>query len=155
MAINLPKRIKITDQTGPSCKFQFTVKWVVNLYFYIELKQKSGCPIHTSHPRLIDPKNVPLPTRLLTSDQIDNIVHVVNATSNNGTACNYLHAKSGHFINLMKKSAYLCRKNNGADLSARDDILVMMDNLMTSRDISFVSLSDVPSKVYFLTSTKN
>ena len=118
------------------------------MYFYIKLKQKSGCPIHTSHPRFIDPKSVSLPTRLLTSDQIDNIVHVVNATSNNGTARNYLHTKFGHFINLMK-SAYLCRKNNGDDLSAKDHILVMMENLVKSKEISFVSLWDVPSKEYF------
>jgi hypothetical protein len=54
---HLPKRIKVTDKSGPSCKFQFTVKWVANVYFYIELKQKSGCPTHTTHPRFIDPKN--------------------------------------------------------------------------------------------------
>jgi hypothetical protein len=92
---NLPKRIKTVDQRGCSCKFQFTLKWVINICFYIELTQKSDCPFHNSHPRFIEPRTVPIPTCLLTSDQIDIIVHVVNATSNNGAACNYLHGKFG------------------------------------------------------------
>ena len=28
---NLPKRIKLVDKSGPSCKFGFTVKWVLDL----------------------------------------------------------------------------------------------------------------------------
>jgi hypothetical protein len=85
---------------------------------------------------------------LLTSDQIDNIVHVVKATSNNGCGCNFIHSKFGKFINLMKV-AYLCRKGNGDLNSPRDDIDHMMDNLGNLDKISFVSLSDVPIKDYF------
>ena len=40
---NLPKRIKTVDQRGCSCKFQFTLKWVIGVCFYIKLRQKSGC----------------------------------------------------------------------------------------------------------------
>ena len=76
---NLHKRIKTVNQRGYSCKFQFTLKWVVDVCVYLELRQKSGCPFHNSHPKFIDPQTVPIPTRLLTLDQIDNIVHVVNA----------------------------------------------------------------------------
>jgi hypothetical protein len=85
---------------------------------------------------------------LLTSDQIDNIVHIVNATSNNGSACDYIHGKFGKFISLMK-AAYLCRRENGDLNSPRDDIDQMMDNMAKSDEISFVSLSDVPMKDYF------
>jgi hypothetical protein len=91
---------------------------------------------------------VSLPTHLLTSDQIDNIVHLVNATSNNGCARNFIHGKFGKFINLMK-AVYLCRRENGDLNSPRDDIDHMMDNLAKSDNISFVSLSDVPIKDYF------
>jgi hypothetical protein len=89
-----------------------------------------------------------LPTHLLTSDQIDNIVHIANATSNNGCACNFIHGKFGKFINLMKV-AYLCWRENGDLNSPRDDIDHMMDNLIKSDKISFVSFSDVPIRDYF------
>jgi hypothetical protein len=85
---------------------------------------------------------------LLTSDQIDNIVHVVNATSNNGCARNYIHGKFGKFISVMK-AAYLCRRENGDSNSPRDDIDQMMNNMAKSDGFSFVSLSDVPIKDYF------
>jgi hypothetical protein len=91
---------------------------------------------------------VAVPTHLLTSDQIDNIVHVVNAISNNECACNYIHGKFGKFISLMK-AAYLCRRENGDLNSPRDDIDQMMNNMVKSDKISFVSLSDVPIKDYF------
>jgi hypothetical protein len=92
--------------------------------------------------------------RLLTSDQIDNIVHIVNPTSNNRCACNFIHGKFGKFISLMKVE-YLCRKKNGDLNSPRDDIDHLMDCLVKLDKISSVSLSDVPIKDYFdVTTTK-
>jgi hypothetical protein len=88
---------------------------------------------------------VALPTRPLTSDEVDNIVHVVKATSNNGSGRNFIHGKFGKFISLMK-AAYLCRRENGDLYSPRDNIDQMMDNMAESDKISFVSLSDVPIK---------
>ena len=35
----LPKRIKTVDQKGCACRFQFNVKWEINVCFYIELKK--------------------------------------------------------------------------------------------------------------------
>jgi hypothetical protein len=144
----LPKRIKTVDQRGCASWFQFIVKWDINVAFYIELKQQSGHAFHVSHTKMIDPGLVALPTRLLTSDEIDNIVHIVNATSNNGSGCNFIHGKFGKFISLMK-AAFLCRRENGNLHSPRDDIDQMMDNMAKSDEISFVSLSDVPIKDYF------
>ncbi len=89
-----------------------------------------------------------VPTRLLTSDQIEDIVHVVNATLNNGCARNYNNGKFGKFISLMKV-VYSCRRENGDLNSPRDDIDQMMDNMAKSDKIYFVSLSDVPIKDYF------
>jgi hypothetical protein len=110
------------------------VKWEINVCFYIELKKQSGHPFHLSHTKFIDPNLVALPTRLLTSDQIEYIVHVVNATSNNGSARNYIHGKFGKFISLMK-AAYLCRRENGDLNSPRGDIDQMMDNMAKSDKI--------------------
>ena len=111
------------------------------------IETKSGCLFLNLHPRFIEPQTVPIPTRLLISDQIDNKVHVVNATSNNGAARNYLHGKFGKFINLMKVG-YLCRREHGNLQSAKDDIYLMMENLVKSKEISFVSLGDVPRFTY-------
>ncbi len=124
------------------------MKWGINVCFYIELKKQSGNPFHLSHTKFIDLNLVDLPMRLLTSDQIDNIVHVVNATSNNGSARNYIHCQLGKFISLMK-AVYLCRRENGDLNSLRDDIVQMMDNMAKSDKISVMSLSDVPIKDYF------
>jgi hypothetical protein len=85
---HLPKRMKTVDQRGCACQFQFVVKWDINVCFYIELKQRSGHAFHVSHTKFTHLNSVAVPTHLLTSDQIYNIVHVVNATSNNGCACN-------------------------------------------------------------------
>jgi hypothetical protein len=143
----LPKRIKTVDQRGCACRFQFIVKWDINVAFYIELKQQSGHACHVSHTKIIDPSLVALPSRLLTSDEIDN-VHVVKETSNNGSGRNFIHGKFGKFISLMK-AVYLYRRENGDIHSLRDDIDQMMDNMAKTDEISFVSLSDVPIKDYF------
>ncbi len=124
------------------------MKWDINVAFYIELKQRSGHAFHVSHTKIIAPSLVALPTRLLTSDEIDNIVHVVKATSNNGSGRNFIHGKFGKFISLMKV-VYLCGRENGDLHSPRDDIDQMMNNMAKSDEISFVSLSDVPIKDYF------
>jgi hypothetical protein len=79
---------------------------------------------------------------------MEEALHVVNATSNNGCARNYLHGKFGKFVNIIK-IAYLCRRENGTINSAKDDIDVMMENFAESNEISFVSLSDVPVKEFF------
>jgi hypothetical protein len=144
----LPKRIKTVDQRGCAYCFQFIVKWDINVAFYIQMKQRSGHAFHVSHTKIIDPSLVALPMHLPTSDEIDNIVHVVKATSINGSGRNYIHGKFGKFISLMK-AAYLCRRENGDLYSPRDDIDQMMDNMAKSDKISVVSLSDVPIKDYF------
>ena len=47
------------------------------------------------------------------------------------------------------KAAYLCRRQNGELQSTKDDIFLMMDNLVKSNKMLFVSLADVPAKEYF------
>lgn len=143
-----PKRIKTVDMRGCTCRFQFMVKWDPGLCFYIELQQRSGHPYHSSHLKLLSDTSIPLPTRLLTSDQVEETLHVINATSNNGAARNYLHGKFGKFVNLIK-IAYLQRRETGVLDSTKDDIDHMLENFESSNEISFVSLSDVPVKDFF------
>ena len=143
-----PKRIKTVDCRGCTCKFQFMVKWDTSFGFFVELKKKAGFAIHSSHPKLLDTTYIPLSTRLLTSHQIEDALHVVNSTSNNGAARNYLHGRFGKFVNLIKV-AYLCRKANGKLNSTKDDIDFMMENFVNSDEISFISLSDVSAKDFF------
>jgi hypothetical protein len=143
-----PKHIKMVDRGGGcTCKVQFIIKWDLH-GFYINLQQKGGNPYHASHPKVLDPCSIPLPTRLLTSDKIEDTLHFVKSTSNNGSAQNYLHGKFGKFVNTIK-IAYLHREESGHLLSMKDDIDHMMENFELSKDISFVSLSDVPVRLFF------
>jgi hypothetical protein len=142
------KSIKLVDRRGVcTCKFQFMVKWDID-GFYIDLHRNAGHPYHTYHSKILDPNSIPLPTQFLTSNQIEDALHVIKATSNNGSARNYLSEKFDHFVNLSKIS-YLKSQENGHLLSPHDDIEHMMDNFALFGDISFVSLSDVPVEEYF------
>jgi hypothetical protein len=102
------------------------VKWDLH-GFYINLQQKASNPYHTSHPKVLDPSSILLPTRLLTSNEIEDTLHFVKSTSNNGSAQNYLHGKFGKFVNIIK-IAYLHRRENCHLLSTKDDIDHMMEN---------------------------
>ena len=118
------------------------------LGFYVELKHKAGHAIHSSHPKLLDITYLPLSTRLLTPHQIEDALHVVNSTSNNGAGRNYLHGRFGKFVNLIKV-AYLGRKANGKLDSTKDEIDIMMGDFVNSDEISFISLSDVSATDFF------
>ncbi len=72
---------------------------------------------------------------------------MVNSSSNNGAARNYLHGQFGKFVNLIKV-VYLGRKANGKLDLTKDDIDYMMDNFVNSDEISFISLSDVSGKEF-------
>ena len=85
-----PKRIKTVDQRGCTCRFQFMVKWDTGVCFYIDLRQRQGHPYHSSHLKLLSDTTIPLPTRLLTSDQVEETLDVINATSNNGPGIFYM-----------------------------------------------------------------
>ena len=112
------------------------------------VEKKAGYAIHSSRPKLLDITYLPCSTRLLTSHQIEDALHVMNSTSNNGTARNYLRGRFGKFVNLIKV-AYFGRKANGKLDSMKDDIDHMMENFVNSDEISFISLSDVSATDFF------
>ena len=119
------------------------------LGFYGELKHKAGHGIHSSHPKLLDITYLPLSTCLFTPhDQIEDALHMVNSTSNNGASRNYLHGRFGKFVNLIKV-ANLGRKANGKLDSTKDEIDIMMGDFVNSDEISFITLSDVSATDFF------
>jgi hypothetical protein len=58
------------------------------------------------------------------------------------------HICSNKFVNIIK-IAYLQRKEKGHLLSTKDGIDHVMENFELSKDISFVSLSDIPMREFF------
>ncbi len=124
------------------------VKWDLLIGFYVELGLRSGHPNHHSHPKVFDPTSIPFPTRLLTSQEREETMHVVNATCSNASGRNFTKVKMGKFINTIK-IIYLSNKTSEKYDSAKDDIELMIDDFESSDGISFVALSNVPMKEFF------
>jgi len=141
--IHGPKRIKTMDQRQCTCFFQFMVKCEVQLGFYIQLEKSAGQSYHLFHPKVLDSSSIPFPTQLLTMEQIENTLHVVNASDNKGTGRNYLRLSIGKYISLIKIS-YLSQKACGKNHSTTNDIEVMIINFKESNEIACISFSDVP-----------
>jgi hypothetical protein len=146
--IHGPKRVKTVDQSQFTCKFKFLVEQDLLNGFYVELGERSGHPYHHSHPKVFGPTRIPLPTRLLTSQQREETMHVVNETCSNASGLNFMKGKMGKFINAIK-FIYLSNKTSGKHDSAKDDIELMIYDFESSDEISFVALSNVPMKESF------
>jgi hypothetical protein len=146
--IHGPKHVKTVDQSQCTCKFKFLVKWDLLNGFYVELGQQSGHPYHHSHPKVFDPTSIPFSTCLLTSQQREETMHVVNAACSNASGRNFMKEKMSKFIDTIK-IIYLSNKTSGKHDSAKDDIELMIDDFESSDEISFVSLSNVPMKEFF------
>jgi hypothetical protein len=110
--IHGPKRIKMIDQRDCTCSFKFMVKWQIRVGFFIELEKYAGESFHCFHPKILDTSTIPYPSRLLTSEQIENTLHVVNANASLGAGRNFLCLSIGKFISLVKFS-YLSQKASG------------------------------------------
>jgi hypothetical protein len=145
--IHGPKRIKTIDQRDCTCSFKFMVKWQIQVGFFIELEKYARESFHCFHPKVLDTSTIPFPSQLLTSEQIENTLHVVNATASLGAGCNFLHLSIEKFISLVKIS-YLSQKASGKNQSHNNDIECMINNFRESNEISFISFSDVPVQGY-------
>jgi hypothetical protein len=86
---------------------------------------------------------MPFSSRLLSIEQVEKTLHVMNSTYNNGAGHNYLCLLIGKFVNLVKIS-YMSQNANGKHKSAFSNIEHMMNSFKESNDISFISFSDVP-----------
>ena len=73
------------------CPFYVQVR-VDSVGFYITLRGKCGDPYHQGHPRFV-------PASLLAGVAVDDIMHVNNATVNNGTCREFIVGY--HVINLQ------------------------------------------------------
>ena len=145
--IHGPKRRKTMDQRFCTCSFCFLVKWQLGVGFFIELDKCAGESFHCFHAKVLDPSSISFPARLLTIEQVQNTLDVVNATSNNGAGRNYLRLSIGKFVSLVK-IAYLSQKANGKYQSTDNGIEHMISNFKDSNEISFISFSDVPIQEY-------
>ncbi len=125
--IHGPNRIKTVDQSQCTCKFQVLMKWVFLNGFYVELAKKCGNPYHHSHPKVFGSMSIPFPTRLLTSQQRQETMHVVNATCSKAPGRNFMKGKMGKFINTIK-IIYMSNKSSGKHDSAKDDIELMIND---------------------------
>ena len=122
------------------CNFSATIKWD-EFAFFVELDRHSGNPMHEHHPKIVKSSAMPFPTRLLTQQQIEDTRDVVRATSNRAVGRNFLKGKLGRFVNSVK-IAYLGSREDKSNTA--DDISDMIDNFITSEEIAFTCISDVP-----------
>ena len=141
--IHGPKQIKTMDQRECTCFFRFMVKWEIQVGFYIHLEKSAGESYHYFHPKVLDSSAIPFPTRLLTLEQVENTLNVVNASANKGTGRNYLRSLMVKYISLIKIS-YMSQKACGKNHSTTNDIEIMINNFKESNEIAFISFSDVP-----------
>jgi hypothetical protein len=105
--IHGPKHRKTMDQRFCTCSFCFLVKWQLGVGFFIELEKCVGESFHCVHAKVLDPSSIPFPARLLTIEQVQNMFHVVNATSNNGAGRNYLRLSIDKFVSLCQDSIFV------------------------------------------------
>ena len=115
--------------------------------FFIELEKCAGEFFHCFHPKILDPSCIPFPARLLTIEQVQNFLHVVNTTANNRAGRNYLCLSIDKLVSLVK-IAYLSHKANGKHQSTDNGIKHMISNFKDSNETSFISFSDVPIQEY-------
>ena len=99
----------------------FLIKWDFLNEFYVELTKKCGNPYHHSRPKVFDPMSIPFSTHLLTSQQREETMHVVNATCSKASGRNFMKGKVGKFIST-NKIIYISNKSSGKHDSAKDDI---------------------------------
>ena len=126
----------------------FLIKWDFLNGYYVELAKKCGNPYHHSHPKEFDPMSIPFPTRLITSQQREETMCVVNATCSKASGRNFMKGKMGKFIST-NKIIYISNKSSGKHDSVKDDIEQMIDDFESSDEKTFVALSDVPMKDMF------
>ncbi len=112
------------------------MKWQLGVGFFIELEKCAGESLHCFHAKVLDPSSISFPARLLTIEQVQNTLDVVNATSNNGAGRNYLRLSIDKLVSLVK-IAYLTQKANVKYQSKDNGIEHMISNFKDSNEISF------------------
>lgn len=141
MGGNGPKQVK-TLNLDVMCKFRFSVS-SDSFGFYIVLKYNSGNSVHIGHPKPFDGVNIPIPTRLLSKEQKDDIMYVKESSGSNALVRNFMRGKFGKFISKIKVK-YLSWKNSDNDGEKIDDIASMLNSFKNSKEIHYTTLSDMP-----------
>ncbi|KAL7465293.1 hypothetical protein ACHAXS_005615, partial [Conticribra weissflogii] len=152
LGLNGPKRVKTTN-TDNICKFCFTVS-CDNYGFFVDLNFNNGNPLHIGHPKPLPGINIPLPTRLLSEEEKEDIVNVHESSGNNVAGRNFMRGKFGKFLNSMKVD-YLKRKKNANNGAESDDIEFMLESFYKSKEIHFTTLTDMPMSLLDLKDNQN
>ena len=84
------------------------------------------CSIHENHLKPSDPSSIPIPTRLLTHDEVDDAHYVVESACCKTVGHNFMHTKFGKFTTSIKMN-YLGKKYNKTP-DAKDGITDMLGN---------------------------
>ena len=138
---SMSKRVNtVLVQKKKTCKFRFTIK-CDHVGFYVDLARNSGCGMHNDHPN--ESRPLPVPTRLLSEEQISDTQHVVAATCNKTAGRNLVFTKFGRFINNAK-TAYLAGRDGRKESGKKSDVERMLDNFQDSNEVQFTCISDVP-----------
>ncbi|KAL7529904.1 hypothetical protein ACHAXR_003219, partial [Thalassiosira sp. AJA248-18] len=123
---------------------KFTIKWEMHGYF-VELRRMIGNPEHSGHPRPLNPTELPVPTRLLSKEALNDVKLVTETHTSCKMARNFIYKKIGHFVDSAK-IAWLQTKSDNP--KKKDDIHNMLGMFKSSNEVRFTSLSDVPIDQY-------
>ena len=131
---------RLCDVNEKCCNFSLNILYDNHGYF---LDERTGCAQHCSHTK-IDPKLIPMPLKLLSEEERDNIRWHATACITSGSTCNYLTKRYGQFFERSKvayanfSSAIVNEKIQQTDVDS------LLDSFKQSNSISYQVLWDVP-----------
>ncbi len=140
-ALNMPRfsKTKLSDHIGA-----FLFSFYCDEYgFQINLNRMSGCCNHEGYSRIRDTTSIPIPTCLLSEDEILGTKHVVDSSCYKAAGTNFIRGKFGKFLNYIKVE-YILKKYDNNHSSAQDDTPNMLDYFKKSKAIRFTRLSNIP-----------
>ena len=140
---SFPHRMKGLEPTLKH-PFRFNMPWDKSEYFVV-LRNRMYDPRHKHHPQLFDPTNIPFSSEMLTENQVDAVNNIIKSTCNKASSHNILFTKLRQYVSHVTFS-FLHRNQSSTDakIDKASDISRMLSNSETSREIKYMSLSDVP-----------
>ena len=109
------------------CKFQFTVKWEMSKYYFIELRNNSGCPTHSLHPQIID-RDIPRPPRLMPENIQADAAHIQKMSSGGSLARTYLYGRLGqHYDRRALQRLFDNSNNSESNVNAIEQMIADLD----------------------------
>ena len=150
---NLQRRTNSVILPQTPCPFAHIKVKVDSVGFYISLWGNSGEPYHQGHPRF-RPDSLPTQKSSLTAVAVDDIMHVNNATVNNGTSREFVLSKFETYLSL-NQIRYLNNLKGEEYSDEYEDLLTALQNSNDHRFNVLYSTKDTTSdEDVVLTTTK-